>query len=619
MIYLAGRDISVKEVFTRLSTEKTIGLDTETTGLDPHTNEVIMLQVGTKEDQYIIDCRIPKYKNDITKYGTNVLQSLDITKVLINAKFDIKMIQTSFGITVRNVKDCMLHEQIITGGLMKASMAAMAEKYLGITLQKELALTFLTIGDGLFNEDQIIYGALDVLIPLMILDIQEVLLDHNAQRVCADLENKFTEVLSQIELAGMYLNSEDWLKIYVVNKRKVNWYKYTLAEELITLGKYSKYKDINWNSPKQVVELFKELKIPTKVIDKAKTLDKNDPVYKDTVGSLHLQQFKDDYPVVFKYLMYRKYHKASTTYGEKFLNHINPNTGRVHSNYFQIKRTGRLSSSKPNLQNIDSTSKFRQCFQPQEGNIFIVADYSSQESRVMADISGDKVLEDFFLNGDGDLHSFTARKMFRIRDNEAVPSEQRRVSKTLNFGIPYGMGGAKLAKQFDKTIEEGNQFIKQWLSAYKGLDKYFKNNFILALHRGYVLIDKHTGRRAYHPEIELFKSIEYKIQNNGAEKADWSNYYRIKSSIERMSKNYPIQGLSASITKLACILIYDQLANLPAEIVNTVHDEIIVECKLGYEHIVSKIVQEAMEQAGRTFCKTIPLPAQPKITKYWTH
>jgi len=202
-------------------------------------------------------------------------------------------------------------------------------------------------------------------------------------------------------------------------------------------------------SSHQVVELLKALGIDTSIKDKDKSRELGYEVLKDSVEERHLKKYAD-HPVVALYLKLKRYEKACTTYGEAFLQHLNPSTGRLHSSYRQILKTGRIGSKDPNLQNLPSERRvpgFRECFTPSKGKSLIVADYSSQESRILADLANEDAMIDFFKNGDGDLHSFTARRMFKvpvqkkIEDNEGNIVQEgknenlRSLAKVLNFGI----------------------------------------------------------------------------------------------------------------------------------------------------------------------------------------
>lgn len=196
--------------------------------------------------------------------------------------------------------------------------------------------------------------------------------------------------------------------------------------------------DINLSSSRQVIELCKALGIPTKILDKQKTKEKDQDVFKDSVEERHLRKYSKDHELIPLYLEFKKYEKAISTYGRKYLSHVNPVTNRIHSGYEQIMNTGRIASKNPNMQNIPSNNKFpgfRECFQAEEGNLLVVRDYSGQESRVLAEISQDPELVHFFNYGDGDHHSFTAKRMFgdKFISKDESP-ELRALAKVLNFG-----------------------------------------------------------------------------------------------------------------------------------------------------------------------------------------
>lgn len=251
--------------------------------------------------------------------------------------------------------------------------------------------------------------------------------------------------------------------------------------------------------------------------------------------------------------------RLTTAYGEKFLENINPVSGRIHSDYFQILHTGRISSSNPNQQNIPSKRPgYRECFDAPEGREYVVADYSSQEMRVLADVANEEVMIDFFINGDGDLHSLTGRRMFGV---DPCPKDLRQIAKVLGFTIVYGGSPHKIADVFQVSISTGADWIKKYMSAYPALQPHFDKAWDRTIKDGYITIDDITGRR-YYPEsmkdyVYTKQLIEaYKAENRSDEipKNIWSKYYIAKGDIQRKCQNFPIQGTSGSITKTAAIL-----------------------------------------------------------------
>jgi len=627
-----------EECLRHLSGQERIGLDTETTGLDPYLNDVVTVQIGTVRQQYVIDTRFtdPSFLRDI-------LESDSIEKVLVNAKFDYKMLASNFNIRLENVRDCMLQEMVILGAKRGRlySMEKLAKKYLGYSfgssqlnlfeediVYKSTRNEFLELGEDELTSRLIKYAANDVVLPLLILEEQLKVVAANDLEDVVTLENKFVLVLGDIELNGFYVDQKKWLKLYEINRCRYNWNRYLLNEWLRNNG-YEKFVGMNWNSPAQVIKLFKLIGIPTRIIDKKKSRGKEEPVYKDTVQKQFIKRHAGKFSIVRLYLRYKELSKAVNSYGVKFLEKVHPTTGRIHSSYRQILNTGRISSSKPNLQNITATSKYRSCFVPQhEDNTLLVTDYSSQESRIMADISGDKNLVEFFLYGDGDLHSHTARKMFKTKVDKNTNTHLRSMAKVLNFGIPYGMSAYKLSRDFEIPLKEAERFIEQWFAAYPGLRLHFERAKSFVRDNGYILIDPITKRRFYPHYHKLYLEAKAFIDRWLAyrwkvPKIFWSTFYSAKGKIEREAQNYQIQGTGASMTKLACILLREYIRenNMweQVKIVNTVHDEIVLECPKDLTPILKDKVKCFMEEAGSRLCSLVPMVANPVVADFWTH
>jgi DNA polymerase I-like protein with 3'-5' exonuclease and polymerase domains len=283
---------------------------------------------------------------------------------------------------MQNLKDSMLAEMVLYTGAPpvrgRYSLAGMSKKYLGISFSSnQLSLfnpiaskatrdEFVHIGDDPFNLRQVEYGAGDVILPLLIWDKQYPQIEYWNLGNVLFLENNFIQVLSEMEYNGIYLNAEKWMKLYYKNLFKRNWYMWLMRTWLLDNG-YDEFTQINFKSSKQVLELFKKMKIPTKIKDKLKSVGK-DIVYKDTVGKAHVSQFSKKFPFLRLYLEYKKYVKSVTSFGENFLVKFqNPVTGRIHTNFYPIKSTGRVSSSKPNNQQLPRGAAVRAAFEPKEG------------------------------------------------------------------------------------------------------------------------------------------------------------------------------------------------------------------------------------------------------------
>ena len=327
------------------------------------------------------------------------------------------------------------------------------------------------------------------------------------------------------------------------------------------------------------------------------------PVYKKTKKGYStdvdiLEKLRPEHPVIEKILEYRSLMKLNSTYVEGLIQYINETTKRIHSYFHQtITATGRISSTEPNLQNIPTRYELgkalRKVFKPAEGYIFIDADYSQIELRVLAHISKDKTMVMAF-NRDEDIHRQAASKVFEVPIEE-VTKEQRTAAKAVNFGIVYGISDFGLAEQLGISRKHAKKYIEQYLEKYKGIKKFMDDIVERARKDGYVETLFH--RRRYIPELT-------------------SNNYMVRQFGARAAMNTPIQGTAADIMKIAMINVFNRLRNekLDAKIVLQVHDELIIECKEEIKEEVKKVLQEEMENAMKL---RIPLKVEVSEAKNW--
>ena len=397
------------------------------------------------------------------------------------------------------------------------------------------------------------------------------------------IEMPLIPVLCAMEMNGIYLNTEKFQAL-----------SDGLQTELATLEKdiYAfAGREFNINSPKQLSEiLFQDLKIPTTNIKKTKT--------GISTASMELQKLQA-YPIVAKIESYRELFKLKTTYLDA-LPKLVDGASRLHTTFHQaVAATGRLSSSDPNLQNIPArnswSERIRGAFEPAEGYVFIGADYSQIELRVMAHLSGDKALTEAFKNQE-DIHTRTASVVFKVKPEEVTP-DMRRQAKVFNFGIMYGMGAYGLAQaaQIDQNIAA--QFIKAYFKKFAGVATFIEGMKQGAREHHYV--ETELGRRRYTPEID-------------------SQNVQVARAAERMAINMPIQGLAADIMKLAMleaqklVRSYDDAARV--RMVLQVHDELIFEVRADLAEAFAKQVKEVMEKA---YPLRVPLIAETLIGKNW--
>lgn len=649
---------TVQEALEYLNTLDIIGYDSETRGFDPYTCELLSIQLGDGNKQFVVDT------NTI---NINLFKQLLETKELImhNAKFDLRFLYHK-QIVPKKIFDSFLVERILTTGIDTArrSLDAVAYKYCKIELDKSIRGNIHREG---LSARVIKYAADDVKYLHQIKRKQEVSLQEKNLTRTASLDNEFVLVLAYIEYCGMYLNPEEWQKKCNDDLKDMQAIKDKLDQFILdNSDKYPQFVDnqlslfdegitcrINWNSEKQVIPLFKSLGIDTL------TKDKETGFMKDSIDKKVLGPQKKKHPLVGIYLEYKENQKEVSTYGENWFEYINKVTGRIHSNYTQIMNTGRLSSGQkgkpkqgipqqPNMQNIPSDNRTRSCFQAQPGNLLIVSDYSGQEQIVLANKSMDKDLLNFYAQGMGDMHSFIASKIFpelsglsldEIKENH---KQKRQIAKGAGFAINYGGTGITIAQNLSISLEEGEEVYKAYFKAFPGLANYFKQEKQRALSLGYIQFNDISNRKCFIPFFEEYQKLHkeiyetegfwdsYKLEKSQDStifksyfKPKVREYFMKRGDIERMSLNYPIQGSSADITKLAGVYFFRYLLenNLMFKVLlpNVVHDEWIVEAPEDIAPVISEKLQECMENAGLMFCKTVKLKADPCITKFWHH
>ena len=403
----------------------------------------------------------------------------------------------------------------------------------------------------------------------------------NILELFKNIEMPTVEVLSEMQWNGMYANKEELerfgnkLKEQLEIKTKMI---YEMAGE-----------EFNINSTKQLGEiLFEKKKLP--VIKKTKS------GYSTDVDVL--EKLKKEDPIIEQILEYRQLQKLNSTYVEGLKPYINPITNRIHSFFHQtITATGRISSTEPNLQNIPTRfelgKQVRKIFEPEKGKIYIDADYSQIELRVLAHMSQDEHMMQAFRNNE-DIHRQAASKVFKTPIDE-VTKEQRSSAKAVNFGIVYGISDFGLGEQLGISRKMAKQYIEEYLEEYAGIKKYMDEVTETAKNKGYVETLFH--RRRYIPEL---KSKKYNVRQFGM----------------RAAMNTPIQGTAADIMKIAMINVYNRLRKekIDAKIVLQVHDEMMIEAAIEEAENVKEILKYEMENAVKL---SVPLIAEVSEANNW--
>ncbi len=398
------------------------------------------------------------------------------------------------------------------------------------------------------------------------------LAEHLRKEIIA---NKQEQLLDEIELPlARVLSSMELLGVEVDREALVDYG--LMLDDRIAEMQQAVYDhagiEFNINSPKQLGEiLFEKLGLPAR--KKTKT--------GYSTNAEILEALADKHPIIPCILEYRKVAKLKSTYVDGLLKVIGED-GRIHSHFNQTDtRTGRLSSTEPNLQNIpvrtELGSQMRRFFRAKEGCTFVDADYSQIELRVLAHIADDAAMQSAFNSGE-DIHTNTAAQVFDLPPLFVTP-DMRRKAKAVNFGIVYGIGAFSLAQDIGVTVAEADHYIKNYLRTFSGVQNYMDETIAYGKDKGYV--ETLYGRRRYLPELA-------------------SSNKNIQAFGKRVAMNTPIQGTAADIIKIAMIRVYDRLEQEQrrSRLILQIHDELIVETCAGEEEVVQRIVQEEMEAAA---------------------
>jgi len=396
-----------------------------------------------------------------------------------------------------------------------------------------------------------------------------------------DVELPLIPILADIELAGVFVDTAylaELSKEFGEMLDKIESQIYFLAGE-----------SFNINSPKQLSEILFQ-KLGLKPVKKTKS---GQSTALDVLEELAVQH---DLPR--KIVEYRSIFKLKTTYVDSLPALVNPATGRIHTSFNQaVAATGRLSSSDPNLQNIpvrtNEGRKIRKAFQPVKGCLFVSADYSQIELRVMAHLSGDKRLAEAFSLGE-DIHAITAAGIFECSP-ALVTSEMRRKAKAINFGIIYGMGAFKLAQQIGVGLKLAKKYLEEYYETYAGVRAFMEHLPEKAKKDGFVTTI--LGRKRFLPDLNSANKI--------AQQAAF-----------RVAVNTTIQGSAADLMKLAMIKVYDELRekHIPGRMILQVHDELILEIEEAAVHDAAELVKSAMENV---YPMSVPLSVDVSIGHNW--
>lgn len=652
-------DLMIKE-YTRAGVS--VCFDTETTGLSFLDNKLITLQFQQLNGcPVVVDVR--HWTPKMLRHAGYALDRLfsQVRCIGMNLTFDWKFLLYHCGVAVKKCYDVMLAEQCIrglgkSGGESEGvsfSLLSIAEVY-GVTLQKETRNSFIDMikyerWNAPFSTEELVYMAQDVAVLEYIATKQlELIYGRNLYDVVR-LENRTLPAVASIEYNGIHIYEDGWRSFTAEMQDKADKYEaearlvlqsawsemeakryrhdtkryeawstaieaktaavkeeWENSDKSVSWGTWKKERMAEWRqdnpnpgqpkqpkpfnlgSPQMLLAALQAVGVPV------------ESTGKDVLDDLP----EGEYPVVDLLKSWRKAMMFPQKFGENLLKNIHPDTNRIHPTYIQIgASTGRMSCTNPPWQQIPAKgdgARLRQLVTAQDGNVLLTADFSNIELRILADLSGDKNMLDFFAR-DLDLHAETARMMFNLpsyltKDEIKVMKhpkgfKYRDAAKTINFGLVYGMSAVRLAKALKISKEDAQELMQKYFEIYSGAARWLETQRKLGVKNLYSVTV--AGRKRYY-SLPAPTDPDYK---------------RLKASVERKSMNTPIQGSSADITKLAMALFYERVQSTPfVKLVAVVHDEIVVEAAKAYADEAAKVLAASMDEACTTYLKRVHIP-----------
>lgn len=578
------------DLCNKLCKEKYVAMDTETTGVDAITAEMVGMSFSFKENEaYYVS--VSANKDEATTQVAifkPFFEDDNIEKIGQNIKYDILVLK-NYDIEVKGkLFDTMVAHYLINPEL-RHSMDYMAQNYLNYkTISIENLIgpkgknqkTMRDIDPKIVSE----YACEDADITLKLRNIlAKELKTNNLEKLFNDIEAPLIYVLADMEWSGVRLDLDKLADL----SKELNIELINIEKEIIDMAGI----DFNVNSPKQIGEvLFDKLKISAKA-KKTKT-------GQYSTNEEELQKLKDTHPIIDKILDQRGLKKLLSTYIDAFPQMVNNKTGKVHTSFNQtVAATGRLSSTNPNLQNIpirDARGKaMRRVFIADEGSKFVSSDYSQIELRIMAHLSKDVNMIEAF-NNNQDIHAATASKIFKVPIEEVTP-EMRNKAKTANFGIIYGITAFGLSERLNIPRGEARDLIDEYFTMFPDVKKYMDDSINTAKENGYV--ETIYGRKRFLSDINSRNAI-------------------VRGYAERNAINAPIQGSAADIIKVAMIRIYNELKNrnLKTKMILQVHDELNFNVPTDELEEVKTLIVTEMENA---FKLSIPLKTDIGVGDNW--
>ncbi|MHB8105372.1 MAG: DNA polymerase I, partial [Dehalococcoidales bacterium] len=580
------------ELVGKLKSAGSFAFDTETTGLNPMTAQIVGISLAMEPGKAyyipvghtVLDAITQLSLKQVVAKLRPIFEDEKIAKMGHNAKFDMEVL-AECGITVNGLTtDTMIAAHLL--GEKSLGLKALAFNKLGIEMTpinnligtgaKQISMAQVEIKVAAD------YAAADADMTLRLASVfNQELEKQGLVKLYQDVEMPLVPVLLEMERNGV-----------VVDIDMLKGLSQALGEQIGILEQkiYSQAgEEFNINSPAQLGKiLFEKLNIPASRRSGGKY---------STEASV-LEVLAESFPIAKDILEYRQLTKIKSTYIDTLPELVNPKTGRIHTSFNQTRTsTGRLSSSDPNMQNIpvrgELGGQVRQAFIAAPGFNLLAGDYSQIDLRALAHLSGDETLVRAFRN-DEDIHSATAQLLFGL-PKEEVTKDMRRFAKTVNFGVIYGMSDYGLEQATELSREEAGKFIKSYFEKYPGVRKYLDETKEKARRDGYV--ETLLGRRRYIPDI------------NSANR-------QVREAAERMAINMPVQGTSADIIKVAMLNLYKEMQKrrLVSKMLLQVHDELVFEVPDDELDFMRKLVSDIMDSA---VVLNVPLKVDTKVGKNW--
>ncbi len=677
-----------------------IGFDLETTGLDAYKNDILLVILGDKKTKFVID-----YQSIDSLTWSIIFKDIkDILRFLgQNIKFDWKFWKAKTGIELKSCYDTMLVEQRLYAGYeISNSLDSINQRYFGVIpkeMNKSIRLDFIGANPNtfIFQTKHILYAAGDVGSLEDIRDKQLVLIKKwNLEFLINEIEMPLINVLAECELEGFVLDTVKWKEIIEENKITKFQKECELDNEIKRLrdgltneqrlyligGKFDrerikynkpiniglfgeptkevKVKDnpnnFNYSSPAQIVDLFARLHqpLPTKedeyeipvLLKNGKIDDKGDNI-RFTTGEGAIESYLIYNPdsimkTFIKTLIdFREVNTQLNTFGQSFLDYINPITNKIHSIFRQCNAVnGRLQSGNTdesyiNIQNIPAKKKFRECFGTDKGYSIVTIDLEGAEVVVMADKANDLKL--FELAMKGDIHSHMAQKGWRniykkrydiIKDTMDFEEEDklkelsenfivskiinneshRKPCKNLTFGVVYGCHNKKASRTINVSKEEGQVYINTIKSEIPLTFKMVENNVKLALKQGYIVFNTRTNSRLWFPKA--INAIKNRIEIDFMDKIE----------VDGQARNTPISGTQADMVKESMVVIYKYIKEnkIDSVLLAQVHDELVYKIPDSILDWFPNKIKELLLETSNKYLTNIKIEASMEVHKYWT-